>query len=142
MPHTTVTQPIKTLLNANSEFKAILQKSQILNALQAEFVLAAPPYLAQCSQVTGLQFGTLSIATSNASAAAKLKQLAPEIVNQLKNQGVELNSLRVKVQVSYVVPVVAAPPRHLSANAQHAIKQLENSLDDSPLKAALHRFIR
>lgn len=137
-----MTQPIKTLLNANSEFKAILQKTHYLNALQAQFVLATPPYLAQCSQVTGLQFGTLSIATSNATAAAKLKQLAPEIVNQLKNQGAEVSGLRIKVQVSYLVPVVAPPPRHLSPTAQHAIQQLEATLSDTPLKAALHKFIR
>lgn len=137
-----MTQSLKTLLNANSEFKAILQKTQILNALQAQFVIAAPPYLAQCSQVTGLQFGTLSIVTSNATAAAKLKQLAPEIVNQLKNQGAEVSGLRIKVQVSYLVPVVAAPPRQLSATAQHALQQLEATLSDTPLKAALHKFIR
>jgi hypothetical protein len=137
-----VTQSLKTLLNANSEFKAILQKTQLLNALQAQFVIATPPYLAQCSQVTGLQFGTLSIATSNATAAAKLKQLAPEIVNQLKNQGAEVSGLRIKVQVSYFVPVVTAPPRQLSSAAQHAIQQLEDRLSDTPLKAALHKFIR
>lgn len=137
-----MTQSLKTLLNANSEFKAILQKAQTLNALQAQFATATPPYLAQCSQVTGLQFGTLSIATSNATAAAKLKQLAPEIVNQLKNQGAEVSGLRIKVQVSYLVPVVATPPRHLSPTAQHAIQQLEDRLSDTPLKAALHKFIR
>lgn len=137
-----MTQAIKALLNANSEFKAILQKTQILNALQAQFALAAPPYLVQYSQVTGLQFGTLSIATGNATAAAKLKQLAPEIVNQFKNQGAEVSGLRIKVQVSYFVPIVTAPPRQLSSAAQQAIQQLEDRLSDTPLKAALHKFIR
>lgn len=137
-----MTQPLKNLLKRNTEFQAILDKVQLLNALQAQFARAAPPYLVQCSQVIGLQFGTLSIATSNATAAAKLKQLAPEIVNQLKNQGAEVSGLRIKVQVSYAVPVHTPPPRRLSAVARQAIQQLETSLDDTPLKAALHKLTR
>ncbi|MFM2408963.1 MAG: hypothetical protein RL358_1705 [Pseudomonadota bacterium] len=137
-----MTQPLKNLFASNAEFKSIVQKTQLLNALQAQFVLAAPPYLAQCSHVSGLLFGTLSIVTANATAAAKIRQLAPSIVSQLRIQGNEVNDLRIKVQVAYTVPPPPKQPRQLSHAAHLALQQLEANLADTPLKTALHKLNR
>lgn len=135
-----MTQPLKNLLNNSTEFRSILGKAQTLCALQQQFCAAAPAYLAQTSQVLSLEFGILTIATGNATVAAKLRQLAPEILDNLKNRGAEVSGIRVKVQVSYLVPPNKTKARQLSSVARTAIKQLGDSLADSPLKDALAKM--
>lgn len=135
-----MTQPLKTLLNNSAEFRSILGKAQSLCILQQQFIAATPAYLAQSCQVLSLEFGTLTIATGNATVAAKLRQLAPEIVGILKNGGGQVSGIRVKVQVSHAPPPAREAARHLSSAAQKAIKQLGDSLADSPLKDALKKM--
>ena len=137
-----MTQRLKTLLSGNNDLRPLLNKAQALSALQQHFASVAPPYLAQSSMVLGLQFGTLSIAVANATVAAKLRQLAPELVVLLQNRGCEVSGIRVKVQVTYT----RAPPKHvpriLTKTAQNALNELSQKLDDSPLKHALEKMAR
>lgn len=88
----------------------------------------------------GLQFGILSIATSNATVAAKLRQLAPELVVLLQNKGCEVSGIRVKVQVTYAPAPPKHAPRELSKTARNALEQLGDTLNDSPLKHVLERM--
>ena len=102
----------------------------------------APPHLVQSAQVLGLHLGTLSIAVANATIAAKLRQLAPELVVKLQNRGCEVSGIRVKVQVSFDRNRPKPAPRKLSRAAQNALNGLSLNLDDSPLKTALERMAR
>jgi hypothetical protein len=138
-----VTQPLKNLLRDNQEFRALLNRAQTLKSLQQAFASAAPPQLAKYCQVLGLQFGTLSIAVGNATVAAKLRQLSPEIASNLRDLGCEVNGILVKVQVTFSPAPVQHTPRILSPSAQDSLRQLGASLtDDSPLKKALDKITR
>lgn len=92
--------------------------------------------------VSGLQFGTLTIVAANATAAAKLRQLAPELVVLLQNRGCEVSGIRVKVQVSIAPVPPKHTPRQLSKTARNALNDLSDSLDESPLKQALKKAAR
>ena len=135
-------QHLKTLLNGNQELRPLLAKTQALWALQRHFISVAPPHLAQSSQVQvlGLQLGTLSIAVANATVAAKLRQLAPELVVMMQNRGCEVSGIRVKVQVSFDRLQPKPAPHKLSKTAQNALNELSLSLNDSPLKLALEKM--
>ena len=133
-------QQLKTLLGGNQELRPLLNKVQELNALQRHFISVAPPHLAQSSQVLGLQFGTLTISVANATIAAKLRQLAPELVVLLRNCGCQVSGIRVKVQVSYDNSRPKPAPHKLSKAAQSALNELSASLSDSPLKLALEKM--
>jgi len=137
-----VAQHLKTLLNGNQELRPLLAKAQALSALQHHFISVAPPHLAQSSQVQvlGLQLGTLSIAVANATVAAKLRQLAPELTNMMQNRGCEVSGIRVKVQVSFDRLQPKPAPHKLSKTAQNALNELSLSLSDSPLKLALQKM--
>jgi hypothetical protein len=136
-----VAQRFRSLLSGNPELRPLLSKAQALAALQRHFTSVAPPYLAQACQVTGLQSGTLAVAAANATVAAKLRQLAPELVVLLQNRGCEVSGIRVKVQVA-----VAPPPRkgsrQLSRTARDALDGFSAGLEDSPLKQALKKLAR
>ncbi len=138
-------QHLKTLLNGNQELSPLLAKAQALSALQRHFISVAPPHLAQSSQVQvlGLQLGTLSIAVANATVAAKLRQLAPELAVMMQDRGCEVSGIRVKVQVSFDRLQPKPPPHKLSKTAQSALDKLSLSLNDnSPLRLALEKMVR
>lgn len=135
-----MSQRFKSLMSENPELRALLNTVQTLAELQRHFAQVAPPYFAQSSQILGLRQGTLSIATTNGTLAAKLRQLAPELVSKLQDRGCEISGIRVKVQVSYAPVARKHTPRMLSNTAQHQLHELSTSLSDSPLKLALEKF--
>ena len=135
-----VAQRFKSLFSGDQELRPLLAKAQALSALHRHFISVAPPYLAQTSQILGLQSGTLSVAVANAAIAAKLRQLAPELVVMLQNRGCEVSGIRVKVQVSFQRSQPAAIPRKLGKTAKDALNELSQTLDDSPLKLALKKM--
>ena len=120
----------------------MLTKATALSALHRHFMAVAPPGLAQSSQVLSLQSGTLSIAVGNAAVAAKLRQLAPELVVLLRNRSCEVSRIHVKVQVSFNHSQPETVPRKLSKTAQDALNELSQNLDDSPLKLALKKMLK
>ena len=137
-----MSQHLKTLLNGNQDLRDLLTKVQVLSDLQSHFTAVAPPYLTQSVQILGLQLGTLSVAVANATVAAKLRQLAPELVILMQNRGCEVSGIRVKVQVSFDRLQPKPAPHKLSKTAQNALKELSLSLSDSPLKHALEKLAR
>jgi len=137
-----VAQHLKSLFNSSPELHSILDKARILSALQQHFVSVAPQ-LAEASVVIGLQFGTLSIASTNATIAAKLRQLAPEIVTNLQNRECEVSGIRVKVQVAYNRAPPKAMQRKLGNSARNALHELGTTLkSDSPLKIAVENMAK
>ncbi|OGS93173.1 MAG: hypothetical protein A2061_00070 [Gallionellales bacterium GWA2_59_43] len=135
-------QRFKSLLGSTPELRPLVSRALALSALQRHFANTAPSYLAQSCTVLGLQFGTLTIAAANSTVAAKLRQLAPELVVLLQNRGCEVSGIRVKVQVGYTPAPRQQPPRELSKTARNALGRLSESLDDSPLKLALGKLAK
>jgi hypothetical protein len=120
----------------------LLTKVQTLSSLQSHFVSVAPGNLARSAQVIGLQHGQLSIASANATVAAKLRHLAPELIILLQDRGCEVSGIRIKVQVSFDLPGPIHTPRKLSPTAQRTLNEFSNKLDDSALKKSLQRMSR
>jgi len=135
-------QRLKTLLGNEQSLRSLFKKTQTLAALQEHFVHAAPPYIGESSQVSGLIFGTLSVCVANNTVAAKLRHLAPEIVYALQDRGCEVNEIRVKVQVAYAAVKPKRTPRALTSKARNALSELSESLPDSPLKNAVEKMMR
>ncbi|MBI5439321.1 MAG: DUF721 domain-containing protein [Nitrosomonadales bacterium] len=119
-----------------------MAKAQALSALQRHFAGVAPPHLAQSSQILGLQSGILSVSVANAAVAAKLRQLVPEFIVMLQNNGCEVSGIRVKVQVSFSSSQPESRPRKLGKAARDALNDLSQTLGDSPLKLALKKMIK
>lgn len=117
-----------------------MNKAQALTALQSHFISVAPVHIGQSSQVLGLEAGTLTISVANATIAAKLRQIAPELVAMLQNKRCQVSGIRVKVQVSFDSGRPKPAPRILSKAARSALNELSCGLNDSPLKNALERM--
>jgi len=137
-----VPQTLKALLNGNRELHSLLAKAEVLTGLQQHFTAVAPQYLTQSVQILSLKLGTLSVAVANATVAAKLRQLAPELVVKMQNRGCEVSGIRIKVQVSYDRLQPKPAPHKLSRDAQNALQKLSLNLGDSPLKHALEKMAK
>lgn len=122
--------------------RGILQTSTQLLALQRHFAAVAPSYLAQHTQVVGLQLGVLTVVCANATVAAKLRQLAPEMSNSLRHKGCQVSGIYVKVQVAYPRVQPVARPKTLTPSAQQALLQLSATLPESALKAAVEHMLQ
>lgn len=133
-------QQFKSLLDSNPEFRQLLNKTQALSDMQRHFNCVVPAFFAQSSQVLNLQSGVLSIAVGNATMAAKLRQLAPELTVLLQNRGCEVSGIRVKVQVSFSGKRPGPAPRKLGETARKTLDEFSLQLEDSPLKLALKRM--
>jgi hypothetical protein len=137
-------QNLKFLLSNNQDLRPLLAKVQALSALQSDFISIAPPQLAQTSQiqVLSLHLGTLSIAVANASIAAKLRQLAPELAVMMQGKGHEVSGIRVRVQVSFDRLQPKPNPHRLSKTAQKTLNEFSQCLEESPLKHALVKMAK
>ena len=129
-------------MSGDPALRSLLHTFQALSELQQQFQSAIPSYFADSCQVTGLRNGTLSVAASSGTVAAKLRQLAPEIATRLQDKGCEVSGIRVRVQVTYTVPQPKRAPRILSPKARDRLHELSEHLPDSPLKQALEKFSR
>lgn len=135
-------QRFKSLLGNNQQLRPLLAKVKTLSALQHHFMCVAPSRFAQSSQVLSLQSETLVVAVSNAAIAAKLRQLAPELVGMLQNRGCEVSGIRIKVQVAVNRSQPRSASRKLSKAAQNALNEFKQGLSDSPLKLALEKMAK
>lgn len=110
-------------------------------ALQRLYLEAVPAELAQSSRVGWVRTGVLHVAAANGAVAAKLRQLAPRILDRFGREGYEFNAMRVEVQVDFRSQARAeAKAEPLSANALAAISHAAERLAESPLKSALDRL--
>jgi hypothetical protein len=132
---------LKNLLDRHHEITPLLEKARAISILQSQFLSAVPPQFAHACQVIGLHQGTLVVSVTSTTIAAKLRQLAPQLVTPLQNMGSEVNGIRVKVQVSYSLPSNTPVQRELSPAAKNTLRTFSSTLNESPLKKALNKII-
>jgi hypothetical protein len=82
------------------------------------------------------------IAATNGAVAAKLRQMAPELISLFQARGCEVTGIQIKVQVANPTPVIQPKPRQLGKAARDALNELDENLAESPLKSALRRLAK
>lgn len=133
---------VRAYLSATPTLQALMQQAQKLLALQEAWKQVAPKPLAAASTVGALRAQTLIVYASNGAVAAKLRQLAPSLLEKIQMRGIEVTAIRVDVQVEQMHIPNKQKDLSVSAGALDSLAQLELSLVDSPLKNALQTLIR
>lgn len=116
--------------------------------LQVQAVLAAalPPPLATVCWVTKLEKARLQVAVPSAAHAAKLRQLAPRLVQTLAHHGWNLNEIAVRVQATLPKTMLKnSLPREiepLGETALNAFKNLHEHLRPGPLADAVAHLLK
>ena len=88
------------LLNSLPELQALNKELRQLAELQSTLAQVLPGNLATSTSVALVKTGELILFANNGAVAAKLRQMAPRILDALRARGHELTGIRAQVQVS------------------------------------------
>ncbi len=135
-----MTQRLNSYFSSSPELRHISGKVGQLRAYQTHYAQVAPPSLLRSSQVLLVEQGILTLAANNSAVAAKLRQMTPELVEQLQLHGCEVTGIQVRVQVTLPPNIHPATPTTLSVRGKKQLIDLAATLSDSPLKSALQRL--
>lgn len=134
---------IHALLGRDPELAELSAKARALAASQEIWNAIAPATIRPCTRVGGVNQQQLTLYADSSAAAAKIRLLQPELLQRLQKQGVEVTSIRVRVQVQSVARAPQKTPRRLSARASTELQKFADQLETgSSLAATLRRLAR
>ena len=113
--------------------------------LQETLKATLPPQLADAFSLGILQEASLTLYTSNASIAAKLKQILPTLLKKLQKRGYQITVIRVAVQAythSGNGDKNAVRKPEISQAGLESLNQLTIVLPDSALKVAVQSLVK
>lgn len=134
---------VSDFLNADSQMARLSSHAGKLLKLQRIFERAVPAVLVKHCRVANMKLGKVVVHASNASVAAKLRQLTPRLTEAFRQAGVDVNEIQVKVQPGTIVPAHRKPesPAEIGMATKQGLTTLAHRLpEDSPLRSALERF--
>lgn len=137
-----MSQRLNSLIATSHTLRQLAGKAKQLLTLQQHYEQVAPTSLLRASRVMQLNQQTLVIAAFNSAVAAKLRQMAPDLVKHLQQLGHEVTVIQVRVQVGYPASVPAAKRPAIGAAGKRHLHELAETLPESALKNAVQSLIR
>lgn len=131
---------LNALFNDNADLAALSSQAGSLTATQKTWGAIAPDSLKQFTQAGSVKHKRLIVYADNGAVAAKIKMLLPSLLTKLQNQGLEVTSIRVVVQVKSGPEKPAKSVRNLSPQAASSLTNLAVELKGSALGDALSRL--
>jgi len=120
----------------------VLVHARLLIRLAGLYAEIAPTHLARASRVANFKSGVVVIHADSGAIAAKLRQMAPTLVDQLAQRGIECSGVQVKVQArDQREPARAPAHKPLSVRTSAELTALSSSLPTSPLRRALEGLL-
>ena len=123
----------------------VLTTARMLLSIEHAAKKILPPAIAQVCRVARTDRQQVTLAVPSAAHAAKLRQLAPRIIQLLTEGGWNLNEINVRVQAGLLQNQTKAAPIKevvpLDNNALRAFETLQNNLRPGPLADAVKRLL-
>jgi Dna[CI] antecedent, DciA len=141
---------INTLLSDHNTLGALAKNVQVHQNLQQLWHAATPKILSQNSFASSLNNNQLTVYADSAIVANKIKLTQASLLTQLQNLQknnplfgeCKVTAISVKVQVKSRHKTVIKTPRKLSNHAATSLKNLAETLGDSPLATKLNTLAR
>jgi hypothetical protein len=136
---------IADFLQKNDAIAPLLPTLQRNASLQKDCRMSLPAMFEAC-EVLALDAGQLTLSAPNAALSSKLRQQLPNLLAALQQRGWQINAIRLKLQVGKNIrpeppeKTIAFSGRALQA-FQHLEQNLENSRQNTELKAALQKLL-
>lgn len=132
-------------LDSDQHGANVLSTARMLLSIEQATKQVLPPALAQVCKVARIDRQQITLAVPSAAYAARLRQLAPRIVQLLAGSGWNLNEISVKVQAGLLQSQtkttqtkIAVP---LDNDALSAFAKLRDTLKPGPLADAVNRLL-
>ncbi|MER2517046.1 MAG: DciA family protein [Candidatus Accumulibacter phosphatis] len=138
-----MTDSLHSYLDGPEGAGKVLAHARLLARLAGLFQEIAPPHLGQASSLANYKSGIVLIHASSGAVATKLRQMAPTLVDEFLQRGVECRGLQVKVQArARPAAARAAEQKPLSARTSQRLTALSDSLPAaSSLRSALEHLL-
>ena len=101
-----------------------------------------PVGIASQVSVGSFTSGTLTLTSASGAAAAKLRQLKPRLLKQLRRDERELNSIKIVVQVGTNANPLPTKQIFLDPTARNALLTLSSRLESPSLRSAVIQLAR
>jgi Dna[CI] antecedent, DciA len=134
-------QKIEQLIAALPQLRPVLARARQLAELQRIFMETAPVRLSRMSRVAALEGTTLVVFADGGAIGAKLKLLAPSLINKFLLNGQEVTAIRVEVQANLSSAPASKPPLALPAEVRACIEQASQGMPEGELKRALVQLL-
>jgi hypothetical protein len=133
---------LENYLEAADGAGKVMAHARLLIKLTHLYQKIAPTHLGQASRLANYKSGIIVIHAVSGAVAAKLRQLAPTLVEGFSQRGIECNGVQVKVQACKINPQSrGSTQKPLSSRTSRTLEGLRDSLPDSPLRAALETLL-
>ena len=131
------------VLAAEASLQPVLAKAQELRALAGLVDGFLPPDFRRQARVVDYREGELVLFAASPAAAAKLRLLAPSLVNFFLKQRLQVRSVSVRVQPNTSQNADAAPQKKacFSAPALASLSNLYKVMRNSPARDALRALL-
>ncbi|UCH47929.1 MAG: DUF721 domain-containing protein [Betaproteobacteria bacterium] len=133
---------IKAILDNAPELRPLTEQSRHLLHIQQVVRAMLPDGMASQVSVGCFDSGTLTLTSASGAAAAKLRQLKPRLLKQLRRDERELNSIKIVVQVGTNPNPLPTKRISLGPTARNALLTLSSRLDSPSLRAAVVQLAR
>ena len=136
-------QPLQRIFAADPALAAWTARHRHKSALTAHVRRHLPRALAEHVHVADDRSPELSLATDSGAIAGIVRQRAPDLLADLRREGYEFTSIRVRVQVgARRAESKKSVSKQIDGSSLRPLGALADRLPDGPLKAALVRFLR
>jgi hypothetical protein len=133
---------LRSFLDSSATLVALSAQVERLLELQRLWEQIAPPPLAHACNVASLRDQVLALYANNGAIAAKVRQLAPTLLEKAQKSGLEVTAISVRVQARPAIPENKPIKNlHFGPSATSSLRRLVASLDESPLRQALKRML-
>ncbi len=127
--------------NMPSSLAQMQRQASALHKINQLWLSNLPENLRAHSMASQLTNGLLTVTATQNAVAAKIKLLSPSLLIQLKNQGLEVTAIQVKVQViSALKPQKIKPRRQLSLQTAQQLEAFAKTMQGSDLAESLQRL--
>lgn len=127
---------LSTLLK--SSIDPLMPQARRLLELRRTLIDALPPTLARSCSIANLKQGKVVIFAENSAVAAKLRLLAPGLMERLLQTGHEITGIEVEVQLKSRDVTRRFEDHKLTPGAARELAALADQLPDSALKNAIN----
>jgi hypothetical protein len=132
------------ILAAEPTLQPVLAKAQELRALAGLLDGFLPPDLARQARIVNYRDGEIVLVAASSAAAAKLRLLAPSLVNFFLKQRLQVNSVSIRVQpnASHSSDVAPRKSANFSTLTLDRLGKLYKTMAPSPAREALGTLLR
>lgn len=132
-------------LGTDQHSAGVLETARQLMAAEALIVQALPVAMARRVKVAQIDRQRMTISVPGAAHAARLRQIAPTIVQHMRDKGWNINEIVLRVYAGMPDTETKATQREtrpLDAQALQAFAALRQNVRPGPLADALERLLR